>query len=334
MEYRALGNSGIEASVVALGAFAMGGWNWGGTDEKQAIGAVHAALDHGVNFIDTAPIYGFGVSEQIVGKAIKDRRDRVILATKCGMVCRPDAGDFKFRSTMQAVDADGHIPVRIYLHPDSVREEVEMSLRRLQTDYIDLIQTHWQDSTTPISDTMAALLKLKEEGKVRAIGVCNATVDQLGEYLEAGPIDSDQEKYSMLNREIEETNLPFCDQREIAVLAYAPLADGLLTGKIVPERQFGSGDRRLNNPRFSVENRRVVQNMLGEFQPIAAKHGASMVQLVTAWTLAQPGVTHALCGMRNAEQAAENAGAGSIELDNDEVAEMTSILKRYIPSLA
>jgi len=209
-----------------------------------------------------------------------------------------------------------------------------MSLRRLQTDYIDLIQTHWQDSTTPISDTMAALIKLKQEGKVRAIGVCNATADQLTEYIKAGPIDSDQEKYSMLDREVEQANLPFCEQRDISVLAYAPLADGLLTGKIEPERQFGPGDRRLNNPRFSVQNRHAVQDMLGEFRSIAQRHAASMVQLVTAWTLAQPGVTHALCGVRNAEQAVENAGAGSVELDTDEVAEMTSILNRYRPRLA
>ena len=334
MEYRSLGESGVNASVVALGAFAMGGWMWGGTDEDQSIRAVHAALDHGVNFIDTAPIYGYGVSEQIVGKAIKDRRDQVVLATKCGMVCRPDVGDFKFRSTMQAVDAEGHIPVRIYLHPSSVRDEVEMSLRRLQTDYIDLIQTHWQDSTTPVSDTMAELLKLKDEGKVRAIGVCNAGVDQLSEYLEAGPIVSDQEKYSMLSRQAEEENLPFCEKKGIAVLAYSPLADGLLTGKIDPERTFGSGDRRFNSPKFSVENRRMVLRMLNEFQAIAENHRASMVQLVTAWTLSQPGVTHALCGMRNAEQATENAGAGSIALDNDEVARMTSILNRYSSTLA
>jgi aryl-alcohol dehydrogenase-like predicted oxidoreductase len=311
----------------------MGGWMWGGTDEKQAIEAVHAALDEGVNFIDTAPIYGFGVSEEVVGKAIKGRRDQVVLATKTGMVCREDVGDFMFYSTAQAVDSNGHIPVTIYQGAESIRDEVEKSLRRLGTDYIDVIQTHWQDSTTPISETAEAMLRLKEEGKVRAIGACNATVDQLSQYIDAGELDTDQEKYSMLDRGLESTQLPYCDDNTVAVLAYSPLANGLLTGKIGPEREFAKGDLRADNPRFSVENRRQVQSMLDEFKPIAQRHNATMVQLVTAWTLAQRGVTHALCGMRNAEQARENARAGNIALSDEEVSQMTEILDRYTPSL-
>lgn len=329
MQYREIGKSGISASVVAVGAWAMGGWMWGGTDEKSSIEAIHAALDEGVNFIDTAPVYGFGVSEKIVGKAIKDRRDKVVLATKCGIVSRPDRGEYKFNATSQGVDPDGHLQIRVYQGAESIRNEVEMSLRRLQTDYIDVYQTHWQDSTTPISETVEVLEKLKKEGKIRAIGVCNATVEDMNEYFEGGRIDSDQEKYSMLDRGLEERQLPYSREHDLSVFAYSPLANGLLTGKITPEREFEAGDLRAGNPRFSVENRKRVAAMLDEFRPFAERYNSSMAQIVTAWTLAQPGLTHALCGMRNAEQARENARAGNIELAEEDVQKITSILDRY-----
>ena len=191
MQTRPLGVSGIEASVVGFGAWAIGGWMWGGANEADAIRAIHAALDAGINLIDTAPIYGFGSSEEIVGKALQGRRDRAVIATKCGMVTGTKLGAPKFRSTALGSSENGHIDVRIYNHPDSIRDEVEWSLKRLQTDHIDLFQTHWQDPTTPIDDTMDALLSLKQAGKIRAIGVCNASVDQaLREYASRGELDS------------------------------------------------------------------------------------------------------------------------------------------------
>ena len=242
MLQRALGQSGISASVVGLGTWAIGGWMWGGTDEAQLIQAIHGAIDAGVNLLDTAPIYGFGTSELIVGKAIKDRRDRVVLATKCSMVCDPSRGAFKFRSSAFGADPHGHIVIHIHSSRQSIRQELEQSLIRLQTDYIDLYQTHWQDPTTPIHETMAALLELKREGKIRAIGVCNAASAEMEQYRKAGPLDSDQERYSMIARAIEKDQLPYCRSHGIAMLAYSPLALGLLTGKIGPERQFGSGD--------------------------------------------------------------------------------------------
>jgi len=334
MQYRKIGTTDIEASVVAVGAWAMGGWMWGGTDEKAGIEAIHAALDEGVNLIDTAPIYGFGVSEQIVGKAIADRRERVVIASKCGMVCRPDVGDFKFNSTGLGVDPDGHIPVRIYQGPESIREEVEKSLRRLGTDYLDVLQTHWQDSTTPIEETAETILRLKEEGKVRAVGACNAKTDHLAQYLAAGELDVDQEKYSMLDRKMEDRGqLDYCAEQGVSVWPYSPLANGLLTGKIGPEREFAKGDLRADNPRFSPENRRKVQEMLAEFRPIAEEHSCSLAQLVTAWTFSRTAVSHVLCGMRNAEQARENAGAGRVELSAEEVSRITAILDRYRPQL-
>jgi aryl-alcohol dehydrogenase-like predicted oxidoreductase len=334
MKRTKIGQTGIDASVVALGAWAMGGWMWGGTDEKDSLEAIHAAFDHGVDFIDTAPIYGFGVSEQIVGKAIEGRRDHVVIATKVGMVCRPDVGDFMFNSTAHRVHDNGHIPVTIYNGPESIRHEVEMSLRRLGTDYIDVLQTHWQESTTPISDTMETLMRLKEEGKIRGIGACNADVNQLSQYLDGGQLDVDQEKYSMLDRDLEKEQLGFCEKNNVSVWPYSPLANGLLTGKIGPEREFNPGDLRAGNPRFSVENRKTVKAMLDEFSPIAEEHTCTTAQLVTAWTLAQTGVTHVLCGMRTPEQARDNAGAGSVELKSEEVSQITSILDRYAGQLA
>jgi methylglyoxal reductase len=328
MRRKPIGRSGIEASVVALGTWVMGGWMWGGADEDESVAAVHAALDAGINFLDTAPIYGFGHSEIVVGRALKGRRDSVVLATKVGMVPNAPGGRLEFRSTGLGPHEHGHIPVHIYNHPESVRAEVEMSLKRLQTDRIDLIQTHWQEEQTPIEDTMGALMRLKEEGKVRAIGVCNATVAQMDRYRAAGALDSDQEKYSMIDRKkMEGGQLDYCRTNDVAVLAYSPLALGLLTGKVGPERVFPEGDLRRTRDRFGVDNRRRVKELLDSFAPIAEKHACTLGQLVIAWTTHQPGLTHALVGARTPEQAVENARGGAIELSGEDLATMMAAVK-------
>jgi methylglyoxal reductase len=329
MHHRPLGQSQINASVVALGTWAIGGWMWGGTDEQDAIRAIHSALDVGINFIDTAPVYGFGLSEEIVGKAIAGRRDQVVLATKCGLVWDDAKGAFHFASDDFGIKESGSRRVHRYLAPESIREEIERSLRRLKTDHIDLYQTHWQDPTTPIADTMGALLDLKREGKIRAIGVCNATAAQMVEYAKIGPLDTDQEKFSMLDRQIESDQLPYCREHNIAMLAYSPLALGLLTGKIGSDREFGEGDLRIGKPRFSVENRRRVAAMLADFQPVADRHGLTPGQLCIAWTLAQPGLTHALVGARNPQQALENARAGAVELSAEDVRAIDAALAKH-----
>jgi aryl-alcohol dehydrogenase-like predicted oxidoreductase len=303
---------------------------WGGASEAESIRAIHAAVDAGINFIDTAPIYGFGLSEQIVGKAIRDRRDDVVLATKCGMVTNTTRGEFKFRSNAQGPDDDGHIGIYIHLHPDSIREEVEASLRRLDTDYIDLYQTHWQDDSTPIEDTMSTLLDLKQDGKIRAIGVSNATSQHMEQYRAVGQLDTDQEPFSMIKRTIEADQLPYCRRNDLAVLAYSPLALGLLTGKVEPDREFEEGDLRRNNPRFSVENRRRIQTMLDAFKPVAEAHDVTLAQLTIAWTVHQPGLSHALCGARTPEQARENAVAGDIELSDQDLTTMNKAIDLYL----
>jgi methylglyoxal reductase len=339
MNTRPLGKSNIQASVIGFGAWAIGGWTWGGADEQESIRAIHAFWDAGGNLIDTAPIYGFGRSEEVVGKAIADRRDRVVLATKC--VMRWDLTENqkrrarkKFSTSEKTFDQPGQatsksFDVFIYGGADGIREEVERSLKRLQTNVIDLYQTHWQDDSVPIEEKMGVLEALKKEGKIRAIGVSNASPREIDAYREFGEVDTDQEQYSMLDRQMEKTNLPKCDKENIAFLAYSPLSQGLLTGKVDPDRKYPDDDQRRYKPRFKPENVRKVQSMLEMMQPIARRHKLSLAQLAIAWTLSQRGCTHVLCGARNPQQAVDNAGAGSVDLNEVELAKITQAVNSY-----
>ena len=321
MQTRPVGSSGIEASVIGLGTWGMGGWMWGGTDEDAALSAIHAALDEGITLIDTAPAYGLGLAETLVGKAIAGRRDQVVLATKCGLVWHTRQGNYFF-------DEDNQ-PVHRYLGRESICYELEQSLRRLQTDYIDVYFTHWQDETTPIDETMSALLDLKQQGKIRAIGVSNATPNHINNYQRVGPLDVAQEKYSMLDREIEAELLPLCQQHNIAMMAYSPLALGLLTGKIGPERQFSGDDQRRTDPRFSLKSRQQIAELLEQMHPIAQRYALEPSQLVIAWTAHQPGITHVLCGARNPQQALENARAGAARLQQEDIEHINSLLQSF-----
>lgn len=322
---RAIGGSGISASAVGLGTWAIGGWMWGGSDEAESIAAIQASIDAGVSLIDTAPAYGMGRSEEIVGKAIAGRRDKVVLATKCGLVWHTGQGRHFF-------DQAG-TPVHRYLGAASIAHEVEQSLTRLGTDYVDLYITHWQDPTTPVAETMAALEDLKRAGKIRAIGASNATAADIQAYLAAGQLDAIQEQYSMVHRDIEAELVPVCRRAGISVLSYSSLALGLLAGQIGPERTFAGDDLRISDPRFSVDNRRRVAEFVAEIRPVADAHRASISQLVIAWTLRQPGITFALCGARNATQAKENARAGALRLDETELAALTAAAARHLAGI-
>ncbi len=326
MQMRPLGQSGIQASVVGLGTWAIGGTWWGGTDERDSIEAIQAGIEAGINLIDTAPMYGCGLSEELVGKAIAGRRDQVVLATKCGLVWWDQThGEYFFAR-------DG-ATVHRYLGAESIAHECEQSLTRLGVDCIDLYQTHWQDSTTPIEETMAALLRLKDEGKIRAIGVSNATPAQMDAYRATGPLDSAQERYSMIDRQLDAEILPYCRANAVAVLAYSPLALGLLSGKVDANREFAADDMRRGNPRFAKENLEKVSAMLAECQPIADAYSLTMAQLVIAWTAHQPGLTHALVGARNPKQARENAVAGSARLSEGDLATLDAIVARHGPEI-
>ena len=308
---RQLGSSGIQASVVGLGTWAIGGWMWGGTEERDSIAAIQAAVDEGVSLIDTAPAYGMGKSEELVGQALIGRRDKVVLSTKCGLVWHTQQGNHFFDQYDK--------PVHRYLGADSIVYEVEQSLKRLKTDYIDHYITHWQDPTTPIAETMEALERLKQQGKIRSIGVSNVSVEELGDYIANGAVDAVQECYSMLDRVIEETVLPVCRSNKISCMSYSSLALGLLSGKIGPAREFDGDDQRKDNPRFSVSNRRKIAVLFEEIMPIAEAHNASIAQIVIAWTIAQPGITFSLCGARNPQQVIENAAAAALVLEPEDI---------------
>ncbi len=326
MKNHKLGQSPLQASKIILGTWVTGGEEFGPADESESIEAIHTSLEAGIQTIDTAPIYGRGLAESIVGKAIRDRRDDVVIATKVGLRWDLEEGEFNFEAP------DG---AKIYknLKPASIREEVENSLRRLGVESIDLLQTHWPDATTPIAETMGCLLELKKEGKIRSIGVCNVDPAQLEEYLAVGPLDSLQTIYSMIDRDAEADLLPKALDNGLAVLAYSPLAMGLLSGKLSPEREFSPGDVRSWSPRFTVENRRKTAALLDQLAPIAKEQELTIAQLVIAWTLAQPCLTHVLCGARNATQAAENAAAGQSPLDDAALAIINEILARSAPVL-
>ena len=324
MQYRQLGNSDLEVPVVSFGAWAIGGWMWGGTDDREAIRALQTAIDAGMTCVDTAPVYGMGHSEIVVGKAINGRRDKVILATKCGLRWDCQEGEFFFDTRMN----DG-TPVKVYrnLKPESIRWECEQSLLRLGVDYIDLYQCHWPDKTTPLEDTMDILLRLQKEGKIRWIGVSNFTPEMMDICLKQGVIVSNQPKYNALVRDIESDILPYCREHNIGVLAYSSIAQGLLTGKVTVDRIFPETDTRSRNALFSRENRRRVLEMLKQVKPIAESHNATLAQVFIAWTVAQPGITTALVGARNSEQVLENMKAGELFLSQEEISAIRNLVE-------
>ncbi len=291
---------------------------WGGTERKDAVQAIRAAYESGINAIDTAPIYGQGTSEEIVGEAIKDlARDQVYLLTKYGMRWDLAKGDFGSHSTDNSGKA---IDIYKYAGRESIIKECEDSLRRLGTDYIDLYQIHWPDSTTPIQETMEAVAQLIQQGKVRYAGVCNYSAAQLDEASNYVDVVSNQVPYSMVRRGIEAEVAPYCIEHGKSILAYSPMERGLLTGKMKPGHTFETGDHRAGVYYFSDENLRRTQAFLETIKPIATNKGISLGQLVLLWTLAQPGITIVLVGARNAEQAVQNAKAADTRLTTDEVA--------------
>ncbi len=296
---RQLGNSTVHISPVLLGTWAIGGVMWGGTNEKDSIEAIQTSLDNGVTTIDTAAVYGFGVSEELVGKALKGRRDKAIIATKCGM---------------RWLNNENPIVVKKNSKPESLYYECEESLRRLQTDRIDLYQIHWPDPDIPIEESWEAMATLKKQGKVRAIGVSNYNLEQLKQAHVLHPVDSIQLPYSLIRRSIEQDIIPFCQKNKIAVLAYSPLERGILTGKVLPDRQFPKEDHRSSYDLFSLENRKCIMRALEQVAPIAKTHDATLAQLIIACTTSIPGITGVLAGARNKMQALENAKSLKLQL--------------------
>lgn len=300
---------------------------WGSTDRKEAVEAIKASYEAGVTSIDTAPIYGQGTSEEIVGEAIKEfPRDQVQILTKFGMRWDLEKGDF----AMNSYDNEGNaIDIYKYAGKESIIYECEQSLKRLGTDYIDLYQIHWPDSTTPIDETFEAVSRLIEQGKVRFAGVCNYTASQMQQAERSVPLVSNQIPFSMVNRGIEGETVPYCIEHNKSILAYSPLERGLLTGKIHPGYEFKHGDHRANLPHFQPEFVKKTNDLLDKIKPIADRHDASLGQLVLRWTIERPGITVALAGARNAEQAVQNAEAIYIKLSNEELRTIDELVNAF-----
>jgi len=326
MKYRKIGNSDLSLSVITFGSWAAGGWMWGGIETNDSVNAIHAAFDAGMTSIDTAPAYGQGLSEEIVGEAVKSLgRDKVQIITKFGL--RWDSTEGKFYFSSKGNDGKD---VNMYRNgsKESIIKECEDSLRRLQTDYIDLYQIHWPVDETPIQETMETVDMLIKQGKVRYAGVCNYSAEQVSEASKYVNIISDQVPYSMLLRNIEDELVPYTIKNDKSILAYSPLQRAVLTGKIKPGHKFSGNDHRAGLSYFKDENIRMINAFLENIEPIAEDNSITLGQLVLAWTIQQPGITIALVGARNPKQALENAAAANIKLDPDEVSFINSELDK------
>ena len=302
MQLRTLGHTDIAISPIIMGTWQAGRDMWTDIDDAETTRAIQAAIDNGINAIDTAPVYGKGHSERVVAKAVGRARSQVVIATK--------------------VFANE-------LAHDQVLAACERSLKNLDTDYIDLYQIHWPSGSfgspvVPIEETMQALNRLKEQGKIRAIGVSNFSRDQLQEAMAFGEVESLQPPYSLFWRHVEKDAMPLCRAQGLSVLAYSPMAQGLLTGKFGPDHRFKRGDHRRANRLFQEPVFTRVQGALEALLPIADRHGITLGQLALAWVASRPG-TCAIAGARNETQVAENARAASVSLTPEDLAEMDRI---------
>jgi aryl-alcohol dehydrogenase-like predicted oxidoreductase len=317
MELKQLGTSSVKVTPIAFGAWAIGGWMWGGAEDGAAIKAIHASLDAGITTIDTAAVYGFGKSEELVGQALQGiSRDKYQILTKYGMNWSTTQGEYFFDS----VDNSGK-PVKVYKHSskEAVTQGCEDSLRRLKTDYIDLFQIHWPDATTPISETMEAVAALIKQGKVRAAGVCNYNVAQVEEALRTVKLASNQVPYSMIYRDIESNIVPQALDKRLSIIPYSPLQRGLLTGKIKRDHKFNDGDTRESNRFYKPENIDRTNAFLQKIKPIADGYGVTLTQLVINWTTRQPAMDCVLVGARDENQVRENVKALSFKLTDEEI---------------
>lgn len=309
MELRPLGTSGLQVSSIALGTWPMSALGWSGITERDSIATIHRAVALGVNLVDTAYMYGkHGEVEQLVGKAIQGRRDRVLIATK---------GGIEWRNGERVIDGSYQ----------RLLEQADESLRRMGLDVIDLYQVHTPDPNVPVEETARALLHLQQQGKIRAIGVSNYTVEQMTAFLRVAPIHAAQVLYNMLRREIEADLLPFCRERAIAVLAYRPLERGLLTDEIKPASSFPADDSRGAKPEWQGEHFQRTLAMVERLKPIAAECKKTLAQLVLNWTIHQPGLTAAICGAKRPEQVVENVGGANWRLTDAQLARIRAIVE-------
>jgi aryl-alcohol dehydrogenase-like predicted oxidoreductase len=316
MEFVTLADAGLRLSRVGLGTWAMGGGWWGPSDRQESYTTIRKAIDLGITTFDTAPIYGLGVSEEVLGQAIKDSgcRDRVVLATKAGL-----------EWTNNKVVRNSSLP--------RLAQELEDSLRRLQTDVIDLYQIHWPDPLEPIEETAAFLGQLLQQGKIRAIGVSNFSPEQMDRFRRVAPLHTAQPPYNLFERQIEAEVLPYCREHGIHTLVYSPLCRGLLSGRMTPQTTFPPGDMRAGiDPKF-VEPRYSQYLKAAEALSRFAqdRYGKTLAQLAVRWLLDQPGVSVALWGARKPHHLEAISGLWGWSLDAEAMQTIEDILQRYVP---
>lgn len=317
MKTRQFGNTDMHITPIGFGTWALGGggwaFGWGPQDDEQSIAAIHRALDLGINWIDTAAVYGLGHSEEIVARALKDRSERPYVFTKCSRVW----------------DENGEI--RSSLKAQSIRRECEDSLRRLQVDVIDLYQVHWPMPESELEEGWEAMAQLKDEGKVRYIGACNFNVEQMRRAMRIAPISTLQPPYSLVKPEVEEEILPFCEEQEIGVIVYSPMMSGLLSGSMTRERiaKLPDDDWRKRDPEF--QEPRLSRNLalVEQLQEIGYMHSRSPGEVAIAWTLHNPAVTAAIVGARRPEQVDSIIGAAEFRLTEAEFDQIEEFRKEH-----
>jgi aryl-alcohol dehydrogenase-like predicted oxidoreductase len=316
MEHISIGTSGLTAPRIALGTWAIGGWMWGGTDEAEAIAAIRTAVERGVTLIDTAPVYGFGHSEEIVGKALAEGglRARAQIATKVGLQWTEDGKITRNSSRAR------------------IRQEIDDSLRRLQTDVIDLYQVHWPDLRTPFAETAQALEELRREGKIRAIGVSNYSPAQMDAFRTAATLDAVQPPYNLFEREIEADVLPYAQQANLAVLGYGPLCRGLLSGRMTPQSRFEGDDLRKSDPKFQPDRYGRYLAAVDELKALAKeRYGKTVLALAVRWVLDQGPGNIALWGARRPDQLDAAKEVDGWHIDADGKRAIDAILQRHVP---
>lgn len=307
MRYTTLGKTGLQVSPIAFGTWQFGG-EWGAYDENDAVRAVHAALDAGINLFDTAQAYGFGTAERLLGKALHGRRrEELVIATKGGL--RPEG-----------TPRDSS--------PDWLRQGVHASLRALGVDVIDLYQVHWPDPVTPFAETAGALRELVDEGKIRHVGVSNFDEREMAAFANHLPVETLQPPYHLLNRDVEDGVLSYAEEHAIGVLCYGPLAHGLLSGAFDETTTFGADDWRSTHPAFSGPGFARNLEIVAELRELANELGATVSRLAIAWTLANPAVTVSIVGARRPEHLADSVLAAELNLDEESLARATEIASR------
>ncbi len=314
MDYRKIGKTDIEVSALSLGAFGMGGGTaWIGCDDAESVKIIHQAYDQGINLVDSAPVYGAGHSEIVVGKAVQGRRSDFILETKCSLQWRDQRG-------MKEYDRDGNAVYRSFA-PDSIRQDLEDSLQRMGTDYIDIYVVHRQPGALEdVGEIYQTLADLKQAGKIRAIGLSNTNATYLAEFLKHGPIDLVQEQFNILEQGAAQSYIPLCEQEQVTFQCFSALERGLLTGKFGMDFVLTPGEARGSSPWFAPEKRKIALDMMDKWAPICAKHDCSITNVALAYTMGISPVFNTLVGVRRMENLADSIKAANLVLDLEDLA--------------